>query len=408
MKIVAKWSKIIVTCLVLGLGIGLVTASAMAAVTPTLSLSATGPATVQLNVTGDPNATVALFYYPNGASVPSAFTNIGTTDGNGNFYTVINMNTYGIQSGEQVYVMVDGLQSASQTWPSYTNTNTTSSLSFSQTNISLMSGSQSDITVYNGANLYISNNSNPSVASVSINNNLLMITGGNSGTTVITVCSSNLGCGTVTVTVQNNNSGTTAPPPGHSEQPFRPKTVNMHVSQTTSVSIRRREHTSGYILSSNSNSSIASASINGGVVTIQGLSAGSDTLTLCTTANRSICSTITVNVDGSIALDRSQVSLNAVGQAQRVTIYGTGPFHIAYNGNGSVAVAGVNNNILTILALANGNTAITVCQNNGACSTVNVTVMIPIKITLSPRYIIKPLIPVSGNSDGRRGNGRRR
>ena len=94
--------------------VGILTAGVAYAMTPTLSLSSAGGSLVTVNVNGDTNSTVTL-YYNIGSSGGTQSMTIGTTNSSGYLSTVISNST--IISGDNAYVIVDGQQSPAESWP---------------------------------------------------------------------------------------------------------------------------------------------------------------------------------------------------------------------------------------------------------------------------------------------------
>jgi len=338
-----------------------------AALVPSLSVSAiTGGTTAQVTVFGaDPNALV-LLDYPGTASVASV--NIGTTNGSGYLTTVIDAATKSIASGASVYVTVDGQASPSTIWPNYTNSS--GSLPLSETSAMLSPGQSTTITASVSAVLSMTNNTNPSVASVSISGNNITITGFNTGSTNITICASGLGCTTIDVTVQS--SSTTA------SLSLAEGTISVSVGQSQTVGI---SGSGSYYISSNTNPAIASANINGSILTVGGVAAGSDTISICTSSNGTVtCASITINVSQSSSttvnttstnLTFSQSSVNiSVGQSQAVAIYGgQGNYYVSTNQSPNLVTANVNGTNVDITGEAFGGDNITVCGVNGQCGT---------------------------------------
>src|SRR4051812_43794457 len=96
-----------------------VVATQVEAHTPSVSVSQVNDNQVSINVYGESNTSVMLYYYGN-SNLQSVGT-IGTTNDSGYFSTTVNSNTYGIPQGATVYVIVNGQQSSSVTWPWYNN-----------------------------------------------------------------------------------------------------------------------------------------------------------------------------------------------------------------------------------------------------------------------------------------------
>lgn len=203
------------------------------AVNPTLSLSSSGN-NVMINVSGDPNSSVVLYY---NLSYGTQSTVLGTTNSSGFLSTYVSANSYNITSGSLVYVLVNNQQSVSVAWPSYnygTNYGTNTGINIS--NISLSVGNSVTFNSSNGSTLYVSSNSNPSVAttgSASINpgcysgamysvitgqpcyyqniqtsSSSMTVTALSYGSTTITICQSNntSACTTFTINVVSGGS----------------------------------------------------------------------------------------------------------------------------------------------------------------------------------------------------------
>jgi len=145
------------------------------------------------------------------------------------------LNVYGINYGTDVITVCSGAYSVygtnnSSCLPITITVNSTgsgtngqnTSITFSQSNISVQSGQQNVVTISGGSyynnystaqQYYISSNSNPSIVNASISGNQLSIYGNTVGNTTLTVCSNNNGtvynyntsnCGTLYVTVSSS------------------------------------------------------------------------------------------------------------------------------------------------------------------------------------------------------------
>lgn len=187
------------------------------AVTPSLSISPTssyGSDNVTLNINGDTNSSVYLYYY-SGSTWQSR--SLGVTGNNGYLSVTVSGSTYGITAGNSVYVLVNGQQSPSVVWP-YNTSSYYGSLSLSQTSVTLASGQSTTVSVYNpnsyyynNGTFYVSGNSNPSVVTASVSGNTVYLYGVGYGSSTVTICltGSSSVCGTLYVTVNissyNNN-----------------------------------------------------------------------------------------------------------------------------------------------------------------------------------------------------------
>jgi hypothetical protein len=82
----------------------------------------------------------------------------------------------------------------------------------SQSNVSLVVGQISTVTLYGNGNYYLSSNTGPSVASVTISGPSAIVSGLSSGSTNAAICESGGSCATLVVTV-NNTAAQTSPAP---------------------------------------------------------------------------------------------------------------------------------------------------------------------------------------------------
>lgn len=132
------------------------------AMTPTLYLSQNGGTdNVTINVTGDSNSSVILYYNINSNSiVQTRF--LGNTNYSGSFSTTVSMNDFGVTPGGLVYVIINSQQSSSSVWPFSSTSNT---LGLNVSNITLPVGSSATFSSSNSTGLYVSNNSNSNIAS---------------------------------------------------------------------------------------------------------------------------------------------------------------------------------------------------------------------------------------------------
>ncbi len=263
---------------------------AKASTIPTLSLSNAGGNSVTVNVNGDATASVQLYYLniANNSSVQSLGV-IGTTNANGFFSTVLSGSTYNIPGGASTYVVVDGLQSVSIPWPYYNGTSG-GTLSLSQNSITLIPGQSGTITAYNTSynigTIYVSSNSNSSVAYASVVNNQINITGGAVGNATIVVCSNgNSSCANIYVVVQNSSS--------QGQIYFSQNNVTLNVGQTNYVTISGGANNYYYI---SQNSSLVQGTITGSSLSLYGNSIGNASIVVCSNTGTSACGTLYVTV----------------------------------------------------------------------------------------------------------------
>ena len=289
--------------------------SVHAAITPTLSLSNLGNNQVQLNVTGDAGVPVNLYYYTQYQSSAQNVGVIGYTSSNQSLSATISYGQYNIPSNAYVYVMIDGAISQSVQWPYYTNTNGTvysgtsysySTVSFSQNNITVAPNQTTIVTLYGGSGTYyISQNS--SLVSASISGSTLTISGNESGTGTLVVCSSNSSCGTLSLTVTTSSYTypyttypyTTSYPTY--QQTYTPislsqSAINLNAGQQEYLNIYG---TGSYYIYSNSNSYAVTAGISSNTLWINGVNPGASDVMICESVGSS-CTTLYVNVNAVV------------------------------------------------------------------------------------------------------------
>ena len=346
------------------------TASAM---TPTLSLSATGSGdNVQINVVGDPNVSVLLF-----VGSQSAF--LGNTNSSGiGLFTIgssasENQSTFGgtgtnIVTNASVYVKTGGLngtQSSNASWPYVTSSTTTSTLTLSQTALLLNAGQTSTITA--GASyLYLLSNTNPAIANINLNSNQITVTANTYGSTVANICivGSTTNCSSITITVQSSSA---------QQLNFSQNNFSIISGQNASVTVTGGSGV--YTISNNSNPTSVQATLNGSVVVLTATStSGAASITICTTDINN-CGIINVSATtvNSSAISFSQTNpVVPVGQSTTVTIYGGiagSNFYVSSNSNPSIVQVNITNNILTLIGNAStGTSNISVCAYAGSCA----------------------------------------
>ncbi|MEI6057349.1 MAG: hypothetical protein WCQ60_00020 [bacterium] len=190
-----------------------------ASANPMLTLAPLNTGSVQISVAGPAFAPIQLYYY-NQYNQMIFVSVIGTTDGSGYFTTTVPTTQYGIPGGSFVVVsFAYGVNSPPVAWPSYYSYQNPypiityptppvytppyqyyipPQIYLSQTSLNLPVGQNSTVTIssntyydnnygYNGG-YYISSNSNPFIANVSVNGNLIYIHANNPGSTSISIC----------------------------------------------------------------------------------------------------------------------------------------------------------------------------------------------------------------------------
>ena len=341
------------------------------AVTPTYTASATGNSDyVTVTIHGDANQNVN-FYYNVGSSSGMQTRNLGTTDANGNFTSNFSSSAYGVNPGGLTYVIVNGQQATMLTWPYTTGSSYPSNLLFSQTNVTLSVGQTTTVNSYASSDaIYLTNNSNSSVANFVISGTQVTITGNNIGSTTGTFCyqAYTSVCNNVSVTVTGSGTQSIS---------FGQNNMSLSLGQYASVSI------SGgggpYYISGNSNPSVVQTNLSGSSLSLTALYvAGASSITVCP-SNSGSCATLSVTVGGggsnsSIYFSQSNPSV-AVGQSTPVTISGgTGTYYISSNSNSAVVAAYLSGSTLTLTGVVAGNSTVTICSSSSACGSLTATV----------------------------------
>ena len=247
-------------------------------------------------------------------------------------------------------------------------TTTTSTLSFSQTNPTVSISQTTTVAIYGGSgSYYVNGNTSPNVVQPNITGSTLTLTGLSSGSSTVTVCSSTGGCATLTASVNYSATG--------GALTLSQTQLSLLAGQTLSITMSGG--TAPYSLTIPS-SSIYQASINGNILSIQGLSAGSAQIAVCSAAGG--CVWLSLQVNGSSAvtgnapvLSQSSVTL-VPGQTTDISISGGGTYYVSGNGTPTVASATLSGNQLVVSALNNGTDSLTVCQSGGSCSSLYVSV----------------------------------
>ncbi len=360
-------------------------ASSVHASTPVVAASLTGGDSVSLNITGDPNSGVILNYLGNSGVQMSA---LGTTNSYGSFSITISTAAYGIVPASLFAVTVNNQRSVSQNWPYtvVTSTSSSGSISLSQTSATLAVGQSVTITAYNNASsLYLSSNTNPAVANVTINGNQFTILANSSGTTTVTVCSltNSSNCASVSVTGQSTNTSSIA---------FSQSNVTVGYGQDVSITIAGG--TGSYSVSNNSNPGVIQGTINGASLTLHALTtSGSATLTVCS-SDMSSCGVVNVTASATsssstLVFSQSNPSVVA-GQTAVVTISGgSGTYYISANSSPSMAQVNLVGNQLTIFGNSIGASLLTICASNGGCGVlpINITAQAVASLSLSPTSV---------------------
>jgi archaellin len=159
---------------------------------------------------------------------------------------------------------------------------------------------------------------------------------------------------------------------------FSQNNVTLNIGQTGTVTLYGSSSGSYYV-NSNSNSSVASASISGNTISLYGNSSGSSNISVCSSG--ATCSTLYVNVSGNsssstVSFSQNNITLN-VGQSLAVTLYGNpnNSYYIS-NPNSSIVSASVSGSTVNLYGSTYGSSNILVCST-GTSSCGNLYVNVP-------------------------------
>lgn len=273
------------------------------AATPTLAFAQSGTNAVQISVYGDPNQVVNLYYYQIGSTVSNSVGSIGTTNSTGYFSNTLNTGAYNIPSGASVYVVVNGQQSSTATWPATSG----GSIYLSQSSIIMNQGQTASISMSGGSgtNYYVNSNSNSGVVGTSISGSVLTLNALTPGYVTLNVCSlgTNTTCATLAVTVNSSWGGNNS----NNSIYLSPSSITVAPGQTQTVYINNNGNyysqnyygAQTYYISNNPGSQYFSASISGNTVIVYGNNPGSATINICSQYSGTSCASLYVTVSGS-------------------------------------------------------------------------------------------------------------
>lgn len=346
---------------------GFISPTTKASSPATLSLTAQSGDNVRVAVTGEPSTTIRLSFLPQGASTVTTII-FGTTDSNGNFSTSISSGGYGIPQGSPAYVTVNGMQSQTMLWPTYT-----SSLTLSKTNVNVAVGQSIAVTGSNA--LILAANGMSSVIGAVLSGSQVTITGLSAGSGALALCGANVGCQSISVVVGGSTSDT--------QVSFSMNNFTINDGQSRNIDIYGGSN-NGFNIKSNSNPSALTASISGtsNVVSLYGNhTPGTATLVICSRDLDTNCANLNITVLSStintLSFSPNDITLNP-GISQNVIVSG-GPdnlYYISSNSNSGVVSATISGNTLTLVGGSNsGSAVVSVCSAtvNATCGNISIT-----------------------------------
>ena len=274
---------------------------------------------VQVGSNGSNNTSGGVsFSVPNPVMTVGQSQSIAIYSTNGiNTYTISNNTSANIVSlslsGSSLYLVGQNLGSSTVTLCQtssticgtlyVTVTGAGGGLTFNPSNVNVALNQNQTVSITGGdGTYYISSNTNPSAAAVSLQSSSLYVTGLNSGTSSVTICQSDNTsvCGIMAVTVAGTGNGT-------GTISFSNSSPVLAVNQTQSITISGGS--GSYYISSISNPSALTLNISGSQLNLTGVALGSSTVSLCQTGNSNCASlTVTVNTTGSNSSSSSSVT----------------------------------------------------------------------------------------------------
>ena len=242
-----------------------------------------------------------------------------------------------------------------------------SSFTFSQTTPTLSIGQSLPITISGTGAYNLSSNSNSSIVNASVSGTTLTLYGNSAGSSVITVCSSQGNCNSVTATVGYASTG----------GPITLSQTNLWLQAGQAVSVVISGGTAPYSFLNDANSATYfQTSLSNNILTLTGLSAGSASLSVC--SGGGACTQLSVLVNGvstntQLTFGNNNLNLQE-GATSDVTLYGSGNYYVSNSVNQNVATITVSGNKATVKAISAGSANATVCQANGQCGVIYVSV----------------------------------
>lgn len=228
-------------------------------------------------------------------------------------------------------------------------------ITLSKTSVTFLPLESETVTILTGSPDYTVASSDDTVATASVSNDIVTITGVAAGIAVITVSDSNSDSTTIDVIVGSGFS-------------VDPSSVTISTGETANATI---SDNTGFYTASSSDSSIVTVSISGTTVVITGVSQGSATITVQNSAG--FTSTISVTVDVSLFVT---VELG-LAESETVSLTGGSGFYQVDIADASIATVSLVGDKATITGFGAGKTMITIEDNQSNKFEFEVTVQLP-------------------------------
>ncbi|MBI5530197.1 MAG: hypothetical protein HY918_01725 [Candidatus Doudnabacteria bacterium] len=247
----------------------------------------------------------------------SSNTNVATAQINGNTILVSalavgNTNISICQSGGQCSILFVTVSAGASGVSVPTFIPTSPSVGVGQTLSVTISGGTS-------SSYYISANTNPAAAALSISGSTLTVSGLSVGSTVAVVCASSNSCAPVTISVSSASTAATLT--------INPSNKTLNVGDNFNASL---SGAGGYSVYSNSNNTVASTQISGSTLGIKALSAGSSTITVCQSGGQ--CSSLSLIVNAASSGNQNNSgSQNSSGVPSGTLVNDKGTIYLVVN-----------------------------------------------------------------------------
>ncbi len=224
-------------------------------------------------------------------------------------------------------------------------------------------GKTATVKILSGSGNYSVESNNTGIATATLSGTVVTITG--------------IAIGNTTVTIKDNATNqtkTVAVTVTHPNLAIDRSEVEVEKGITAIVNILAG---SGNYSVSSSNTTIATATLSGTVVTITGIAAGNTTVTIKDNAtNQTKIVTVTVT-HPNLAIDKNAVEVEKGKTATVNILAGSGNYSVE-SGNAAIATATLSGTVATITGVAVGNTTVTIKDNTtNQTKIVTVTVIIP-------------------------------
>ena len=229
-------------------------------------------------------------------------------------------------------------------------------LNVNPTSLSLSAGATGTCAISGGMRPYTAASSDTAVATVSVGDGALLITGVSAGSATITVTDSDSNSMTVAVTV--------VPPLDVSETSL---SLSIGATGTCTISGGTTPYTAA-----SSDTAVATVSVSGDTLTVTGVSAGSATITVTDSDSGSV--TVSTTVAPLLKVNPTRLSLIAGGTGTSCAISGGVSPYTAASSDTAVATVSTSGSLLTVTGVSAGSATITVTDSDSGSVTVSITV----------------------------------